>query len=152
MKTRNVEAIALIAHDTCKPQLMSWVKENKSILEKIQIHATGTTGKMIERDAGIKGIQTYRSGPLGGDQQIGAAIVEGRIDALIFFWDPLAAQPHDPDVKALIRLATVWNIPTACNQSSADFLINSPLLVKGYKQDLSAIESYQASRKLGDKN
>ena len=148
MHTKKVKSIALVAHDTCKPKLMSWVKENKLTLEGFQIHATGTTGKLIERDSGLQGILSYRSGPLGGDQQIGAAIVEGKIDALIFFWDPLAAQPHDPDVKALIRLATVWNIPTACNQSSADFLISSPLLEKGYEQDQSAIENYQAGRKV----
>ena len=147
MPKNKVESIALVAHDACKPKLVQWILKNKEILEKFKLHATGTTGRLIETKTGLTQITAYKSGPLGGDQQIGAAIVEGHIDALIFFWDPLAPQPHDPDVKALIRLATVWNIPTACNQSSADFLINSPLLVKEFDQNQDAIDEYLISRK-----
>lgn len=146
-RTHKVRSIALVAHDGCKDQLLAWAKKNAGILSGFSLFATGTTGRILGSGAGLRDVTAFRSGPLGGDQQIGAGIVEGRIDALIFFWDPLAAQPHDPDVKALIRLATVWNIPTACNQASADFLINSPLLTTEFQQDRAAIDEYTAARR-----
>jgi len=119
--------IALVAHDNKKRDLIEWAKYNRDLLALHKIFATGTTGKVLEQELGIE-ITKLQSGPLGGDQQIGSKIVEGEINFLIFFWDPLEAQPHDPDVKALLRMALVWNIPIACNRSSADFMISSPLM------------------------
>lgn len=119
--------IALVAHDNKKPDLVEWAKYNRDLLAHHRVFATGTTGKVLERELGFK-IRKLRSGPLGGDQQIGAKIVENKIDFLIFFWDPLEPLPHDPDVKALLRMAVVWNIPIACNRASADFMISSPLM------------------------
>lgn len=118
--------IALIAHDNKKADMMEWAKYNKGTLTKHHLIATGTTGKMLE-EALDSPVTKLRSGPLGGDQQIGALIAEEKIDCIIFFWDPLEPQPHDPDVKALLRLAVAWNIPTACNRATADFIISSPL-------------------------
>ena len=123
--------IALIAHDGRKNDLLEWVEYNRDILAKHFLCATGTTGKMIAKKTGLK-IHRYKSGPLGGDQQIGAQIAEGEIDFLIFFWDPLEQQPHDPDIKALLRLAVLYNIPTASNRSTADFLISSPFMEQAY--------------------
>ncbi len=134
--------IALIAHDHKKPDLLEWVKFNKGTLLQHKLFATGTTGKILEQELGSK-ITIFESGPLGGDQQIGARIAEGCIDFLIFFWDPLEPLSHDPDVKALLRMAVVWNIPTACNRASADFLISSSLMSQEYQRSLLDYESYR---------
>jgi methylglyoxal synthase len=123
--------IALVAHDNKKRDLVEWAQYNRTLLAHHQIFATGTTGAMLEKRLGFK-VTQLQSGPLGGDQQIGARIVDGDIDFLIFFWDPLEPQPHDPDVKALLRMAVVWNIPIACDRSSADFIISSPLMDQKY--------------------
>ena len=123
--------IALVAHDNKKQDLVEWVKWNRELLVEHDLYATGTTGKLLEKVLGIR-ITRFQSGPLGGDQQIGAKIAEGAIDFMIFFWDPLEPQPHDPDVKALLRIAVLYNIPTACNRSTADFVISSPLMDEEY--------------------
>jgi methylglyoxal synthase len=119
--------IALVAHDNKKRDLVEWAKYNRDLLAHHKVYATGTTGEILERELGFE-VKKLQSGPLGGDQQVGAKIADGEIDFLIFFWDPLEPMPHDPDVKALLRLAVVWNIPIACNRASADFMISSPLM------------------------
>jgi methylglyoxal synthase len=134
--------IALIAHDHKKEDLLEWVRFNKGTLLQHELFATGTTGKILEKELGSK-ITTFESGPLGGDQQIGSRIAEGSIDFLIFFWDPLEPLSHDPDVKALLRMAVVWNIPLACNRASADFLISSPLMCQEYQRGLPDYENYR---------
>jgi methylglyoxal synthase len=143
--------IALVAHDNKKRDLVEWAKFNRDLLAHHQIFATGTTGKILEQELGFKVIK-LKSGPLGGDQQIGAKIVENKIDFLIFFWDPLEPQPHDPDVKALLRMAVVWNIPIANNRASADFMISSPLMDSHYDRLVPDYDSY-VTRKvdLGEK-
>ena len=125
------KTIGLVAHDNKKADLIEWVTFNKGLIGKHNLVATGTTGVMLEERLGIP-VRKLQSGPLGGDQQIGALIADGDIDFLVFFWDPLEPQPHDPDVKALLRIAVVWNIPIACNRASADFLISSPLMTSDY--------------------
>jgi len=137
--------IALVAHDNMKRDLLEWAKFNSVLLSHHQIYATGTTGKLLEKELGFK-ITKLKSGPLGGDQQIGAKIVEGKIDFLIFFWDPLEPQPHDPDVKALLRMAVVWNIPIANNRASADFMISSPLMDSLYDRLVPDYENYVARK------
>jgi methylglyoxal synthase len=133
--------IALIAHDNKKRELIEWSKYNRHIMVENLIYATGTTGKMLETELGMK-VTCLKSGPLGGDQQIGALIAEGNVDVLIFFWDPLEPLPHDQDIKALLRLAVVWNIPVACNRATADFLFSSPLLFSDYKRRMPDFSDY----------
>jgi methylglyoxal synthase len=139
------KSIALIAHDNKKPDLTEWAKYNRDLLARHRVYATGTTGKVLERELGFT-ITTLQSGPLGGDQQIGAKIADGEIDFLIFFWDPLEPMPHDPDVKALLRMAVVWNIPIACNRASADFMISSPLMDGEYDRLVPDYDEYRARR------
>jgi len=135
--------IALVAHDNKKRDLIEWAQYNRVLLAHHQIFATGTTGALMEKRLGFK-VTQLQSGPLGGDQQIGARIVDGDIDFLIFFWDPLEPQPHDPDVKALLRMAVVWNIPIACNRASADFMISSPLMDGEYDRLVPDYQEYRA--------
>src|SRR4030042_3179221 len=134
--------IALVAHDNKKRDLVEWAKFNRELLAHHKIYATGTTGSVLERELKFPIIK-LQSGPLGGDQQIGAKIVDGDIDFMIFFWDPLAPAPHDPDVKALLRMAVVWNIPIAMNRSSADFIISSTLMHEDYCRRLPDYEGYK---------
>lgn len=134
--------IALVAHDHKKKDLLEWAKFNRHVLSQHVVIGTGTTGKLLEQTLNIEVIK-LQSGPLGGDQQIGAKIAEGEIDFIIFFWDPLESQPHDPDVKALLRLAVVWNIPIACNRASADFMFSSHLMNEPYQRILPDYEAYR---------
>ena len=127
--------IALVAHDGKKKELVEWCDQNKEILKSHFLCGTGTTSRLIAEKTGLP-VKGYNSGPLGGDQQIGAKIVEGQIDFVIFFSDPLTAQPHDPDVKALLRIAQVYDIPIANNKASADFMISSPLMDEEYEHDV----------------
>ena len=127
--------IALIAHDGKKQDLIEWVSHNKESLSAHELCATGSTGGLVREETGLN-VFRFMSGPLGGDQQIGARIVEGEIDILVFFWDPLMPQPHDPDVKALLRIAVLHNIPTASNRSTADFLLTSTLMNESYERVL----------------
>ena len=134
--------IALVAHDDKKQDLLEWARFNKALLIQHELYATGTTGKLVQEALGVA-LNKLQSGPLGGDQQIGAKIAASEIDVLVFFWDPLTAQPHDSDVRALLRIAMVWNVPIACNRASADFMITSPLLTSPYK---GAAPDYQGYR------
>jgi methylglyoxal synthase len=132
--------IALIAHDNLKADLLDWARFNRDTLARHELHATGTTGTLIAEALGLD-VHRFLSGPLGGDQQIGAAIAEGRIDFVIFFWDPLEPHPHDVDVKALLRIAVVYNVPMACNRATADFVLSSPLMALEYNPDPRAAAS-----------
>lgn len=125
--------VALVAHDNTKFDLLEWAGHNRALLSEHEVFATGMTGGMLERELSIE-VTKLQSGALGGDQQIGARITEGVIDFLIFFWDPLQAHSHDPDVKALLRMAVLWNIPVACDRTSADFMITSPLMDQEYER------------------
>lgn len=147
------KSIALVAHDNRKKDLAEWVRYNHGTLRGHDLVCTGTTGRLIEQTLADKQVEEgdggaaaritrLRSGPLGGDQQLGAMIAEGRIDILIFFWDPMEAQPHDVDVKALLRISVVCNVPVACNRSTADFLISSPLLGQAYEPILKDYSGY----------
>ncbi len=139
------KSIALIAHDNKKQDMVEWCQEHAAELSNHELYATGTTGMLIEKEVGLQ-ITKLISGPLGGDQQVGSLISEGAVDVLIFFWDPFEPMPHDPDVKALLRIAAVWNIPIACNHSSADFLIASPLFNSESVRDVPDYAAYLAKR------
>jgi methylglyoxal synthase len=134
--------IALVAHDNKKVDLLEWARYNRDLLAHHELMATGTTGALLEEALQIP-VTKLQSGPLGGDQQVGARIAEGTVDLVIFFWDPLQPQPHDPDVKALLRIAVVWNIPVACNRASADYMISSPLLTSEYERQMPEYEAYR---------
>jgi len=123
--------IALIAHDNRKPDLVEWARFNRGTLARHELYATGTTGALVAQELDLT-VNRFLSGPLGGDQQVGAAIAEGRVDLIIFFWDPLEPHPHDVDVKALLRIAVVYDVPIACNRATADFVLSSPLLEGEY--------------------
>jgi methylglyoxal synthase len=150
-----VKKIGLVAHDGQKKNLKEWVEWNKEILVKYDLVCTGTTGKIIkeslskcvEKEYFDKHFTILKSGPLGGDQQLGAMIVNGDIQMLIFFWDPMESQPHDVDVKALLRITTMYNVPAACNRATADFLISSPLLDEEYECEQQDFSAY-ANRKI----
>ena len=128
--------IALIAHDNRKQDLLDWARYNVGTLRRHDLYATGTTGSLLSAELDLV-VTRFLSGPLGGDQQVGAAVAEGRIDFVLFFWDPLEPQPHDVDVKALLRIAVVYNVPIACNRSTADFVLSSPLMEEEYERLLS---------------
>lgn len=136
-----IKTIALVAHDNKKDELLRWVKKHKHILNQHRLIATGTTGKLIENEIGVD-VQRVMSGPLGGDQQLGALIAEGKIDMVIFFWDPMEAQPHDSDVKAFLRVCVVWNIVIASDPSTADFVISSPLMDLDYEKETTDYSDY----------
>lgn len=139
---QSIKKIALVAHDNMKRDLLEWATFNRPYLIEHELYATGTTGALLEQELGHPVVK-LQSGPLGGDQQIGSRISEGNIDLLIFFWDPLQSMPHDPDVKALLRIAVVWNIPIACNRASADFIISSTLMDAPYQRQLPDHEVYK---------
>ena len=141
-----VKRIALVAHDNKKDDMVEWARYNKGTLVQHVLYATGTTGRVLEEAVGLT-VTKLLSGPLGGDQQVGAKIAEGEIDLLIFLWDPLESQPHDPDVKALLRLAAVWNIPVASTLASADFIVSSPLMAAEYERRLPDYEAYKERMK-----
>jgi methylglyoxal synthase len=131
--TARQKRIALVAHDNMKPQMLDWALRHKEELSQHTLVGTGTTGKLVQENTRLV-VERLRSGPLGGDQQLGARISDELIDVLLFFWDPLEPQPHDPDIKALLRIAVVWNIPVACNPTTADFILSSPMISSEYER------------------
>lgn len=137
--------IALVAHDHMKASLIAWARRHRQALSAHSLLGTGTTAALVAEDTGLA-VDGLMSGPMGGDQQLGARIAEGKVDVMIFFWDPLQSVPHDPDVKALLRLATVWNIPVACNAASADFLMASPLMAGAYEAEVMDYGAYMEDR------
>jgi methylglyoxal synthase len=139
--------IALIAHDNCKQDLLDWARFNRETLAQHELYATGTTGGLLAEELGLP-VNRFLSGPLGGDQQVGAAIAEGRIDFVIFFWDPLEPHPHDVDVKALLRIAVVYNVPIACNRATSDFVLSSPLMREEYVRRVTAPRSARSTNDL----
>jgi methylglyoxal synthase len=132
LPARDARRIALIAHDNKKQDMLEWAGYNLPLLTRHELFATATTGRLLQEQLGLP-VTCFRSGPFGGDQQIGARIADGEIDLLVFLWDPLEPQPHDPDVKALLRVAVVCNIPVACNRATADFLVSSPLMGRSHQ-------------------
>lgn len=136
LPARTGRRIALIAHDNKKQDMLEWAEYNLALLSGHQLFATATTGRLLSEQLGLP-VTCFLSGPFGGDQQIGARIAEGEIDLLVFFWDPFEPHPHDTDVKALLRVAVVWNIPVACNRATADFMISSPLMNRAHDVQLS---------------
>ncbi|HTN52581.1 MAG TPA: methylglyoxal synthase [Anaeromyxobacter sp.] len=142
LRMRAVKNVVLIAHDSRKQDLLEWVKFNRPVLREHRLFATGTTGGLVEAQTDLP-VTRFKSGPLGGDQQVGAKIAEGDLDVLVFFWDPLEPQPHDPDVKALLRIAVLYNIPTACNRATADFIVASPLFHGEYDR---VVEDHASQR------
>lgn len=145
LEMKQSKKIALVAHDNKKLDLLEWARFNRDSLAQHEVYSTGTTGKLLEQELDIEVIK-LQSGPLGGDQQIGAKIAEGDIDFLVFFWDPLEPLPHDPDVKALLRISVVWNIPVACNRASADFMFSSQLMLEKYQRLLPDYDEYRERR------
>jgi methylglyoxal synthase len=135
------KCIAMVAHDNRKQELIDWSLKNKDLLARHTLTGTGTTGRLLEEQLG-QPVQKLLSGPLGGDQQIGSHIAEGKIDVLVFFWDPMEAQPHDPDIKALLRIAITWNIPVACDKATADFLFTSPYMYEDYDSHIPDYSTY----------
>jgi methylglyoxal synthase len=140
---RGTKNVVLIAHDSRKADLLEWVKYNREVLREHRLFATGTTGGLVEAQVDLP-VTRFKSGPLGGDQQVGAKIAEGALDVVVFFWDPLEPQPHDPDVKALLRIAVLYNVPTACNRATADFIVASDLFHGEYER---IVEDHAAVRK-----
>ncbi|KAA5839767.1 methylglyoxal synthase [Pseudomonas chlororaphis] len=138
--------IALVAHDHCKSFLLDWAERQKDRLAEHDLLATGTTGQLLHKRLDLP-VESMISGPLGGDQQLGARIAEQRVDMLVFFWDPFEPQPHDPDIKALLRVAAVWNIPVACNECSADYLLSSPLMEQAHSYRIPDYPAYLSGRR-----
>ncbi len=147
-EVRARKRIALVAHDNKKQDLLEWARFNRELLAQHDMYATGTTGRLLSEALDLP-VVCLQSGPLGGDQQVGALIAEGMLDLLVFFWDPLYTQPHDPDVKALLRIAVVWNIPVACDRATADYVISSPLMTEPYERMRPDYTAHQERLEIG---